>query len=194
MDLCFATNNRHKIEEIRALLPAAYNLVSLKDIGCDKDLKEEGMTLEENAVQKARYIYNRYRIDCFADDTGLETEALNGEPGVRSARYAGEHKNDEDNIRLLLSNLGGNTNRRARFRTVIALVRNGEDRLFEGIVNGAIIGEKRGVAGFGYDPVFVPDGHTRTFAQMSMEEKGKISHRGRAVMKLIGFLHDGTYD
>lgn len=188
MILCFATNNRHKINEIEALLPMPYRLICLKDIGCEEDLREDGLTLEGNALQKARYIHQKYHVNCFADDTGLEVEALNGEPGVFSARYAGALKNDQDNVDLLLSKIENRTNREARFRTVIALVEDRKERLFEGIVNGQIILEKRGANGFGYDPVFVPQGYQKTFAQMTMEEKGSVSHRGIAVKKLVDFL------
>jgi len=188
MNLCFATNNPHKINEIQAMLPPAFRLISLKDIGCDEDLREDGRTLEANALQKARYIHEKYHLICFADDTGLEVEALNGEPGVFSARYAGAHRSDSDNVDLLLSKMENETNRKGRFRTVIALAAGEEEFLFEGIVNGHIARERRGTNGFGYDPVFIPEGFEKTFAEMTMEEKGAISHRGRAVEKLAGFL------
>jgi XTP/dITP diphosphohydrolase len=189
MDICFATNNQHKLEEIQALLGTGFNLLSLREIGCHEELREDGSTLEENSLQKARYVYEKYGIPCFADDTGLEVDALGGEPGVFSARYAGEQKNDDENIRLLLQKLHGLPNRKAQFRTVITLITENGVYYFEGIVTGAIIDEKRGSAGFGYDPVFVPEHHGRTFAEMTMDEKSGISHRGIAVKKLIAFLN-----
>ena len=187
--LVFATNNAHKLEEIRAMLGSAMQVLSLKDIGCEADIPETADTLEGNARLKAEFVYNRYGLDCFADDTGLEAEALNGAPGVYSARYAGGEGHDsEANMHKLLHELEGKENRRARFRTAICLIEGGEEHLFEGIVNGSIISQKQGTSGFGYDPVFVPDGYTQTFAQMGNDEKNCISHRARAVQKLCQYL------
>ena len=197
MRIVFATNNQHKLSEIRSILGESIEVLSLKDIGCDVDIPETGTTLEENALQKAQYVYDHYHIDCFADDTGLEVEALNGAPGVYSARYASLEStadqpvshDSEANMARLLRELGENNNRRARFRTVIALIQQGQVHEFEGIVNGEIIRERRGGEGFGYDPIFQPDGYEETFAEMPMEIKNKISHRGRAVQKLVEFLN-----
>ncbi len=186
--LCFATNNRSKIAEIAQLVGDSFKIVSLSDIGCSEELSETQDTLEGNAFEKAEYVWKNYGVSCFADDTGLEVEALQGAPGVYTARYAGPQRNPDDNMMLLLQNLQDKVSRRARFRTCIALILNGEKHLFEGIVHGHITEEKQGTAGFGYDPVFQPEGYTRTFAQMTMEEKGSISHRGEAVRKLIHFL------
>lgn len=188
--LCFATNNNNKTEEIRALLGPFFFLKNLKDIGCSEELPETQATIEGNAIQKATYVFERYHVSCFADDTGLEVEALNGEPGVFSARYAGEHRNDQDNIALLLSRLAPHTNRRARFKTVISVVGEGEVNNFEGIVYGTIVAEPQGKNGFGYDPVFMPDGFEKTFAEMDLTEKNLISHRALAVKKLINFLRE----
>ncbi len=186
--LVFATNNAHKLEEVAAMLDGRIELLSLRDIHCDTDIPETGATLEENALIKARYINEHYRTDCFADDTGLEVEALGGEPGVYSARYAGGPGHDsEANMRKLLARLEGVENRRARFRTVIALIRHGQTYEFEGIVEGRITTEPHGNGGFGYDPVFVPDGYDRTFAELG-DVKNHISHRARAVERLAGFL------
>lgn len=187
--LVFATNNAHKLEEVSAMLGTSVSLMSLNDIGCHTDIPETGTTLEENALIKARYIHEHYGMDCFADDTGLEVEALDGAPGVYSARYAGEGHNSEENIRKLLHELEGKDNRKARFRTVFALIINGKEHLFEGIVKGEIIATKRGTSGFGYDPVFVPEGFTQTFAEMSDAQKNKISHRAIGVNKLCKFLN-----
>ena len=184
----FATNNVHKLKEVAAIVGNQIELLSLKDIGCYDDIPETADTLEGNALQKARYVYERYRTDCFADDTGLEVEALGGAPGVYSARYAGEGHNSEENIRKLLHELEGKDNRKARFRTVFALIINGKEHLFEGTVKGEIVNHKRGIAGFGYDPVFVPEGYAKTFAEMGDELKNKISHRAQAVGKLCNFL------
>lgn len=188
MKLVFATNNKHKLEEVRSILGDRVEVLSLNDINCHDDIPETAETLQGNALIKARYIYNKYGIDCFADDTGLEVDALNGEPGVYSARYAGEQHCSEDNMNKLLQNLTGKTNRNAQFRTVIALIINGEETLFDGIVKGTISKEKTGDSGFGYDPIFVPEGHTESFAQMDSEQKNKISHRYRAVVKLCDYL------
>ncbi len=188
MKLVFATNNKHKLEEVRSILGDRVEVLSLNDINCHDDIPETADTLQENALIKARYIYNKYGIDCFADDTGLEVDALNGEPGVYSARYAGEQHCSENNMNKLLQNLTGKTNRNAQFRTVIALIINGEEFLFNGIVKGTISKEKTGYSGFGYDPIFIPEGFNLSFAQMSSEQKNKISHRYRAVAKLCDFL------
>jgi XTP/dITP diphosphohydrolase len=206
MKIVFATNNQHKLDEIRSILGDTIEVLSLKDIGCDVDIPETGQTLEENALQKAQYIYDHYHISVFADDTGLEVDALNGAPGIYSARYAsmeaGAHEASHDaeaNMSRLLRELGENNNRRARFRTVIALILKKdvcpcgctsikEIHQFEGIVEGQIIKERRGGEGFGYDPIFQPDGYEETFAELGMEIKNHISHRARAVKKLADFL------
>ncbi|MCZ8373217.1 non-canonical purine NTP diphosphatase [Phocaeicola sp. KGMB11183] len=188
--LVFATNNAHKLEEIRAILGDKVEVLSLKDIQCDVDIPETADTLEGNAVLKAEYIYRHYGLDCFADDTGLEVEALNGAPGVYSARYAGGEGHDsEANMRKLLAEMEGKTNRKAQFRTAICLIEGGAEHLFEGVVKGEIIEEKRGASGFGYDPVFMPEGYTETFAEMGSEEKNRISHRARAVQALCAYLN-----
>ena len=200
MKIVFATNNAHKLTEIRSILGETIELLSLKDIGCDVDIPETGTTLEANALQKAEYIYDHYHMDCFADDTGLEVDALDGAPGVYSARYAGGEGHDsEANMTKLLHELGNNNNRKARFRTVIALIQKKdvcpcgctsikEIHQFEGIVNGEIIRERRGGEGFGYDPIFQPEGYDKTFAELGMDIKNHISHRARAVAKLAEFL------
>lgn len=188
LSLVFATNNQHKLKEVQHALGDRVELVTLNAVGITEDIPEDFETLQENALQKARYVYSKTGLNCFADDTGLEVEALNWEPGVFSARYAGEAKNPKDNIRKLLDNLKGVENRRARFRTVIALILNGQEYLFEGVVWGKIIDQERGSDGFGYDPIFVPDGFTQTFAEMPLELKNQISHRGRAVEELRIFL------
>ena len=187
--LCFATNNSHKVEEVQAVLGNRFELSTLKQIGCNEELPETGNTLEANSLQKASYLFDNYQVNCFADDTGLEVAALNGEPGVYSARYAGEQRSHSDNINLLLKNLSGKTDRSAQFRTVITLIIDGKVEQFEGVVKGEIIETLRGNEGFGYDPIFIPEGFDRTFAEMSMEEKGIISHRGRAFEKLVQFLN-----
>jgi XTP/dITP diphosphohydrolase len=186
--LVVATNNAHKLEEIAAILGDEMELLSLKDIECFADIPETADTLEGNARQKAMYIYENYGMDCFADDTGLEVEALNGAPGVFSARYAGDGHDSEANMQKLLKELEGMENRKAQFRTAICLILDGKEHLFEGIVKGEIIGEKRGGAGFGYDPIFVPEGHDLTFAELGNDIKNTISHRFRAVEKLCQFL------
>lgn len=186
--IVFATGNPHKVEEAAALLQGAFQIISLEDLGCTEEIPEDQPTLEGNALQKARYLYHHYNLDCFAEDTGLEVEALGGAPGVFSARYAGPGRDAEDNMALLLEQLQGHSDRRARFRTVIALILNGQEYLFEGIASGSIALEKSGTMGFGYDPIFVPDGHERPFAEMSAEEKNAISHRGQAVAQLKAFL------
>lgn len=188
MKLVFATNNKHKLEELQAILGDHFTLLSLKDIECFDEIPEEQPTLEGNASQKAYYIYDKFGMNCFADDTGLEIEALNGEPGVFSARYAGEDKNSVANMNKVLDKLAKINEREARFRTVISLVIDGEEKQFEGIVNGEILKEKRGDSGFGYDPIFKPEGLEQSFAEMGLDDKNKISHRGRAVQKLVDYL------
>lgn len=188
MKLVFASNNKNKIQEIQALVPAAIKIVSLEDIGCLEDIPETADTIEGNAVLKANYVTEKYGYDCFADDTGLEVVALNGAPGVYSARYAGEQKDANNNMDKLLLELKDQSNRKANFKTVIALNLNGKQNLFTGIINGKIIEEKIGTNGFGYDPIFVADGYDKTFAELTMEEKSTISHRGIAVKELILFL------
>jgi len=189
MKICFATNNVKKIEEVKAALGEDFTLVSLAEIGCHEELPETGDTLEHNAFQKARHVFENYGVSCFADDTGLEVEALDMAPGVYSGRFAGEPRSDERNVSLLLEKMEGVDNRKARFRTVIALILEGEEHRFDGMAEGEITKERSGSAGFGYDPVFRPNGREETFAEMSMDEKNRISHRGRAVQKLIDFLH-----
>jgi XTP/dITP diphosphohydrolase len=188
MKLVFATNTNNKILEVQQLLPATIEIISLESIGCFEEIPETADTIEENAIMKANYITEKYGYDCFADDTGLEVAALNGEPGVYSARYAGEQRDAEDNMNKLLQNLENKTNRKAQFKTVIALNLNGKQQLFTGIASGEITLEKSGNQGFGYDPIFKPEGYNLTFAQLSMEEKGIISHRGKATEQLIDFL------
>ena len=188
MRLVFATNNKHKLEEMRAILGGKVELLSLADIDCQDDIPETADTLEGNALIKARYIYDKYGCSCFADDTGLEVDALGGEPGVYSARYAGENNDSEANMRKLLQNLTGKSERSAQFRTVIALIIEGEEFLFDGIVRGRISEERMGSAGFGYDPIFVPDGYEESFAQMAAEQKNAISHRSRAASALNDYL------
>ncbi len=200
MKIVFATNNQHKLQEIRDILGNEFEIVSLKDIGCDVDIPETGNTLEDNAMQKAQYVYDHYNLSCFADDTGLEVEALNGEPGVHSARYAeGTDHDSEANMAKLLRNLEGKDNRKARFRTVIALIQKQDVcpcgctsikkvNRFEGIVDGSIATEKHGTAGFGYDPIFVPEGYDKSFAELGESIKNGISHRARAVAKLAEYL------
>lgn len=188
MEIVFASNNLHKIREINNVLGDSFILLSLSDIKMEEDIPEDEPTLEGNALHKARFIHEATGMNVFADDTGLETEALNGEPGVHSARFAGENKDPEANIEKLLSLLENKTNRIARFRTVIALILEGKEYLFEGIVTGNIISERRGTLGFGYDPVFLPDGTKLTFAEMDLNEKNRISHRARAFAKLKSFL------
>lgn len=193
MKLVFATNNKHKLQEVRDIVGDRVEVLSLADIDCHDDIPETADTLQGNALIKARHIYEKYGLDCFADDTGLEVEAIDGAPGVYSARYAGEECDSEANMRKLLENLTGKTNRNAQFRTVIALIINGEEMLFNGIVKGTIATEKKGDSGFGYDPVFVPEGYSESFAQMSGEMKNSMSHRFRATRKLADFLKE-NYD
>ena len=192
MKICFATNNPKKLEEVKAALGEEFEIVSLADIGCLEELPETGDTLEHNAFQKARHVKTHYRVDCFADDTGLEVEALDGAPGVYSGRFAGEPRSDERNLSLLLERMQDKTNRKASFRTVIALLLGAESHAFEGKVSGEILRQRSGEAGFGYDPVFRPEGYKQTFAELSMQEKNAISHRGRAVRKLADFLKAGA--
>ena len=186
--LVFATNNTHKLEEVAAKIKGKIKLLSLTDIGCVEDIEETGTTFRENASLKSRFIYDKYHVNCFGDDSGLEIEALNGEPGVFSARYAGEHGNHAANIDKTLAALKNITNRKANFRTVISLIWNGEEHFFEGVVNGTIRNERSGTQGFGYDPIFQPDGYDKTFAEMSLTEKNKISHRAIAMADLLDFL------
>lgn len=186
--LVFATQNPNKAAEIQGLLPDGIRVKTLAEIGCNDDIPEEQPTLEGNALQKARFVKENYDVDCFADDTGLEVEALNGEPGVYSARYAGPEKDSEANMDLLLTKLKDQENRKAQFRTVIALITDGREYTFEGKVKGRIAAKRMGSEGFGYDPIFIPDEDDRSFAQMPLEEKNKISHRGRAIRKLSEFL------
>ena len=188
MKLVFATNNKHKIEEVKKILPPAIQILTLSDIGCEEDLPETGNTFEQNAAQKARYVHDKYGYDCFADDSGLEAEALHGRPGVYSARYAGPGGNSSANVAKLLTELNQEENRKARFRTVIALMAGEETSYFEGEIKGEITLRERGTNGFGYDPVFVPEGFHVTFAEMAPELKNKISHRAIAVSKLSEYL------
>jgi len=192
MKLVFATNNKNKVKEIKALLQGSIKILTLEDIGCHDEIEETEDTLEGNAKLKANYITDKYGYDCFADDTGLEVEALNGAPGVYSARYAGEHVTYEDNVQKMLQVMKGITNRRSQFRTAVALNLKGNQYLFEGICKGEITNEKHGNDGFGYDPIFRPTGFNQTFAEMELDEKGKISHRGLATKKLIYFLKDNS--
>lgn len=188
--LIFATNNKNKVDEIRSVLDNRYEIISLKEAGILIEIPEPHQTLEENASEKSKTIFTLTGKDCFSEDTGLEVEALNGEPGVRSARYAGDESDFKKNIQKLLSNLGENSNRKACFKTIISLILEGKEYMFEGICDGTIINEERGTGGFGYDPVFIPNGDTRTFAEMSMDEKNKFSHRKKATAKLIEFLNN----
>ena len=188
MKIVFATNNPNKLKEIQSLIPKEIEIISLKEIGCNEDIPETGDTLKANAFQKAQYIKDNFNYDCFADDTGLEIDELNGDPGVYSARYAGPERNANANMNKVLNELKGKKNRKARFRTAIALILKGEEHLFEGKVEGYISKDKQGNEGFGYDPIFIPENDIRSFAQMSMQEKGAISHRGRAVKKLVAYL------
>lgn len=188
MKLVFASNNRNKITEIQSILPDTIKILSLEDIGCFEEIPETADTIEGNAILKADYVTKNYGYDCFADDSGLEVDALNGAPGVYSARYAGKHKNNDDNIDKLLSELSNENNRKANFKTVIALNINNQSHLFTGIINGEIIEQRKGNNGFGYDPIFQPENYNRTFAEFSLEEKSEISHRAKAVKELITFL------
>jgi XTP/dITP diphosphohydrolase len=190
--LVFATSNENKIREVAEILKGAYEIVPMKDIGCHEDIPETSPTLEGNALQKARYLKEHFKVDCFSEDTGLEIEALNGEPGVYTARYAGLPKDSNKNMDLVLEKLNGLTNRKARFRTAIALILNNKEYVFEGIVNGSIADSKSGEGGFGYDPIFIPEGYEQTFAVLSADIKHQISHRARAMAKLIAFLESRT--
>lgn len=197
MKIVFATNNKHKLSEIRDILGNEIEVLSLDEINCHADIPETSDTLEGNALQKAHYVYDNYHISCFADDTGLEVDALGGEPGIYSARYAGNNHDSEANMTKLLAKLGDNKNRKARFRTVIALILDGknvEEKIFEGIVEGSIIKERRGGEGFGYDPIFQPEGYNHTFAELGSDIKNKISHRARATAKLVDELKQKMLD
>ncbi len=188
MELVIATNNQHKVEEINKALKNRFTIFSLKEKGIFEEIPEDQDTLEGNALQKARYIYNKYGVDCFADDTGLEVSALGGQPGVFSARYAGAACNAEDNMSKLLEEMAVHQNREAQFRTVIALILKGTEYTFEGKVSGSILRQRQGTEGFGYDPIFQPEGYALSFAEIGMEQKNEISHRGRAIQKLVYFL------
>jgi XTP/dITP diphosphohydrolase len=188
--LVFATNNQHKLKEIKSMVPDSISILSLKDIGCQEELPETSATLKGNALQKAKYVFDKYGMNCFADDTGLEIESLNGRPGVYSARYAGLNSSYDDNVSKVLNEMKGIENRKAKFKTVIALLTDHEEKCFEGIVEGEITENRRGDKGFGYDPVFLPSGSDKTFAEMTEAEKNKISHRGRALDKLISYLEE----
>lgn len=190
MKLVFATHNKNKAREIAALLPSEFKVLTLSDLDLMEEIPETSSTLEGNARQKAEFIHSRFSLNCFADDTGLEVNVLKNEPGVFSARYAGSHRNDDDNMNLLLSKMAEAKNRSARFRTVISLILNNEYYEFEGIAEGEISREKRGSMGFGYDPIFIPEGYRQTFAEMNLEEKNRISHRSKAFAKMIAFLRD----
>ena len=187
-EIVIATNNKHKVEEIRSVVDGKIKIITLAELGCKEDIPETGETLEENARQKARYIWEKYGKDCFADDTGLMVDALDGKPGVYSARFAGEKCSFDDNIDLMLEMMDGKTNRKAYFSTVFCLIEGGKETLFEGRCEGCILTERYGRGGFGYDPIFMPNGFGESFAEMSLEEKNKISHRGKATDKLIKYL------
>lgn len=193
MKICFATNNVKKIEEVAAALKGLIEIVSLQEIGCMVELPETGDTLDANAFEKARYVFEHYGVNCFADDTGLEVEVLGGAPGVYSGRFAGEPRSDARNLSLLLEKMQGQTNRSARFRTVIALILDGKEQQFDGIAEGEITNSPSGEGGFGYDPIFQPFGFDRTFASLSLAEKNEISHRGKAIRALLNFLRTGKF-
>lgn len=184
MKLVFATNNKHKLEEVRKILPSVFQVISLQELGCTDDILETGLTLEDNSLIKAMYVWNKYHVACFADDTGLEIESLNGAPGVFTARWAGDSHNDAANRQKAISELSGISNRKARFRTVVTLIRDGHVEQVEGVVNGEIATQERGEGGFGYDPLFIPDGYTKTFAELPADIKNTISHRARAMEQL----------
>ncbi|MBW2962520.1 non-canonical purine NTP diphosphatase [Mesonia aestuariivivens] len=190
MRLVFATHNKNKFKEIKSLLPNFIELLSLDDIGCTEDIEETGKTIDENAIIKAKYVKEKYKYNCFADDTGLEVDELGGEPGVYSARYAGEQKDDQANINKLLTQLEGKQNRKARFKTVIALTLNNKETLFTGNCEGEILKDKKGDQGFGYDPIFKPKGYEKTFAEMNLTEKSTISHRAKAFNQLKNYLSE----
>lgn len=190
MSLIFATNNKHKLEEIAHLTEGIIEVKGLSQVGIAEEIPETHETLIENAIEKATFIHEKYGFDCFADDTGLEIDVLDGRPGVYSARYAGENCTFEDNVNKVLSEMGDTKNRKARFRTIIALIQNGKTHTFEGFVDGQIIKDKKGVKGFGYDPVFVPEGYEQTFAEMDLELKNTISHRARALQKFLTYLKE----
>lgn len=192
MKICFATNNKNKVDEISALLPKEFEVLSLKVVGCHEELPEHQATLSGNSLEKAQYLYDHYHINCFADDTGLEVEALDGAPGVYSARYAGEQRSSNNNMQLLLEKLANEENRNAQFRTVITLIIDGNAQQFEGVAKGKIAKAKSGEKGFGYDPIFIPEGFSKSFAAMNGTEKNKISHRGKAIEKLIKYLRQGA--
>lgn len=194
MKLCFATNNQHKLEEVQALLGDSFSLTTLKEIGCEEEIPETHDTIPENSHEKAEFVWNNYAVNCFADDSGLEIDALDGEPGVHSAYYAGPQRSADDNMDLVLEKMAGKDNFNARFVAVITLVLDGKYYQFDGEIKGNIIMEKRGTYGFGYNPIFVPEGHDRTFAEMSMDEKGGLSHRARAFAKLEQFLKNHKND
>jgi len=189
--IIFATNNTHKLSEVRALLVNIFEVVSLKESGFEEEIPETGKTLAENASQKSRFINERYGLDCFSDDTGLVVDALGGAPGVYSARYAGEHATYEENVTKLLHELDGKQNRSAHFKTIVSLILDGEEFQFEGRVDGLILRQRAGTSGFGYDPVFLPEGYSESFAEISSELKNRISHRGKAMQKLVAFLKNG---
>ncbi|MEJ6981840.1 non-canonical purine NTP diphosphatase [Pedobacter sp. P351] len=189
--LVFATNNQHKLDEVQAMVGNNFELKSLKDIGCVADIPETGSTFEENASQKSSYLFDQFHVDCFSDDSGLEVDALNGEPGVYSAHYAGS-RDTEANMQLVLDKLGANENRKARFRCVISLILEGKEYFFEGTVEGHITTARSGKDGFGYDPIFKPEGYHETFSEMSGDEKNKVSHRGKAMAKLVEFLSQSS--
>ena len=187
--LVFATNNKHKLEEVQAMIGDKFRLKTLEEIGCFDDIPETGITFRENASQKSNYLFKNFGVDCFADDSGLEVDALGGEPGVFSARYSGS-RDSEKNLDLVLQKMTGQSNRTARFRCVISLILDNEEYFFEGTAEGAITTERNGAEGFGYDPIFLPDGYTQTFAEMSQEEKNAISHRAKAISRLVEFLEN----
>ena len=193
MKLVFATNNQNKLSEIRSLVASNIEILSLKDINCNEEIPETNPTLEENALQKAKFVFDNYGFNCFADDTGLEIDSLGGEPGVFSARYAGEDCNPDNNIKKVLTKLIGISKRTAKFRTIIALIIDGEEALFEGECKGYIAKQKIGVEGFGYDPIFIPEGCELTFAEMNQNKKGEVSHRGKSVKKLVDFLDSVSF-
>lgn len=187
MKICFATHNENKLEEVKSLLPL-FDIIGLNALGQTEEIPETGITLDENSILKAQFVWDKFKVNCFADDTGLEVEALDGAPGIITARYAGNQRDNDANIQLLLKNLQGKANRKAQFRTIITLITNGQQTLFEGIVKGEIAESLSGQKGFGYDPIFIPEGYDITFAEMPMAEKSAISHRGRAIKKLVDYL------